>query len=86
MVDATQQPILSTAPPTILSQQFVLLQSEVLHIAFTQIPFFIPAEKGHSMSHFSESIDVSCTEVEETQAQFGEDSDADQITHLSILL
>ena len=45
----------------LLSQQFVLLQSEVLHIAFTQIPFFIPAEKGHSMSHFSESIDVSRT-------------------------
>jgi len=52
----------------LLPQQFVLLQSEVLYITFTQInpAFLFQLEKGHNMSHFSKSIDVSCTELEET--------------------
>ena len=51
------------------------------------IPLFVPAENDQStpMFHFAQSIDVVRTEVEaEPEAQYGEASDANQMTRHSI--
>ena len=68
MMDATQQPLLSAASPTTAPAVCITaIRGAAYHFHADQSRFLFQLRKGIVCPmHFSESIDVSCTEVEET--------------------